>query len=182
MGALKLEDLPRYLYDEFITWEDNWELIYGIPYSMAPAPMIKHQSISNNIAWELKNKLADCSKGKALLPINWKISEDTVVQPDNSLICHTPSNEAYISKAPKMIFEILSKSTAKKDTTIKYDLYEKEGVKYYIIVDPEAQVAKIYKLFNGKYVKVDDVSDEVVKFTIEECDLEIDFDFSVIWS
>ncbi len=181
MGALKLEDLPRYTYDDYKNWEDRWELIYGVPYAMAPAPMIQHQSISNNIAWELKNLLKDCKRCKALLPVDWKIGEETIVQPDNSVICHTPTHEAYITKAPKIIFEILSKSTAKKDTTLKYDLYEKEGVKYYIIVDPNEQIAKVYELLHGKYVKVCDASDEVVLFKIEECSLEITFDFGKIW-
>lgn len=181
MGALKLEDLPRYTYDDYKNWEDRWELIYGVPYAMAPAPMIQHQSISSNIAWELKNSLKDCKKCKALLPVDWKIGEETIVQPDNSVICHTPTHEAYITKAPKIIFEILSKSTAKKDTTLKYDLYEKEGVKYYIIVDPNEQIAKVYELSSGKYVKVCDASDEVVVLKIEECSLDMDFDFGKIW-
>jgi Uma2 family endonuclease len=67
-----------------------------------------------------------------------------------------------------MIFEILSKSTAKKDTGIKFNLYEQEGVKYYIIVDPENEVAKVYKLHEGRYIKVPDVSDKKIEFYIKE--------------
>lgn len=180
MGAIKL-DPPRYIYEQYKLWEDNWELINGYPYAMAPAPMIKHQSISNKIARYLDIALENCEHCQALLPVDWKISEDTIVQPDNSVICHTPSNDAYITKAPKIIFEILSKSTEKKDTTIKYDLYEKEGVSYYIIVDPENSVAKVYKLHQGTYIKVIDASDEKVQFDIEECNTSFEFDFSKIW-
>ncbi len=181
MGALKLEDLPRYTYDDYKLWEDNWELIYGIPYSMAPAPMIKHQNISANIAWDLKGLFKDCQKCQVLMPVDWKISDDIVVQPDNSVICHNPANEAYITKAPKIIFEILSKSTAKKDKGIKYDLYEQEGVKYYIIVNPKESIAKVYKLEMGRYIKIIDATDEIVHFNIKECDAKIEFDFSKIW-
>ena len=182
MGALKLEDLPYYTYDDYKTWEGNdWELIYGQAYCMSPAPMLKHQSISNNIAWELKNSLKDCKKCKAYMPIDWKVSEDTVVQPDNSLVCHKPQHEAYITKAPKIIFEILSKSTAKKDKGLKFNLYEQEGVKYYIIVDTNEQLAKVYELKDGRYIKMIDASDESVEFEIKECDKTMNFDFSKIW-
>lgn len=182
MGALKLEDLPHYTYDDYKNWEGNeWELIYGQAYCMSPAPMIKHQSVSANIAWELKNSFEECKKCKSLLPIDWKIAEDTVVQPDNSVICHEPTNEAYITKAPKIIFEILSKSTAKKDKGLKFNLYEEEGVSYYIIVDTHETIAKVYELKEGKYIKMCDASDEVVNFEIENCNITIEFDFAKIW-
>ncbi|RUM72960.1 MAG: Uma2 family endonuclease, partial [Sulfurovum sp.] len=103
----------------------------------------------------------------------------TIVEPDNLVICHEPQNEAYITKAPKVIFEILSKSTAHKDKNLKYSLYEKEGVEYYIIVDPTESLAKVYKLHTGKYIKVCDASDESVSFTLDACDFT--FDFGKIW-
>jgi Uma2 family endonuclease len=181
MGALKIEDLPSYTYDDYKNWEDNWELIYGIAYAMSPAPMIKHQYITNNIGWELKNIFNDCKKCQVLMPIDWKISNETIVQPDNSVICHKPTHEAYITKAPKIIFEILSKSTAKKDKGLKFNLYEQEGVSYYIIVDPDEELAKVYRLKDGRYIKVCDASDEVVEFSIESCKEKLEFDFSKIW-
>lgn len=182
MGALKLEDLPHYTYEQYKTWEGNdWELIYGQAYCMSPAPMIKHQHISSKISWELQNLFKDCQKCQVLMPVDWKIAEDTIVQPDNSVICHEPTNEAYITKAPAIIFEILSKSTAKKDKGIKYDLYEQEGVKYYVIVDPDEEIAKVYKLHEGRYIKVCDASDEKVNLTLSTCKEDMLFDFSKIW-
>jgi Uma2 family endonuclease len=181
MGALKIEDLPHYTYEDYLLWEDRWELIYGIPYAMAPMPMIKHQRISSKIARVLEELFENCQKCQVLMPVDWKISDDIIVQPDNSVICHIPKNEAYISKAPKIIFEILSKSTAKKDLSVKYELYEQEGVEYYIIVDPDDEIAKIYELQNGKYLKMCDATDEKIDFTIKECEEKITFDFSKIW-
>ncbi len=182
MGSLKLEDLPYYTYDDYKNWEGNeWELIYGQAYCMSPAPMIKHQNISSKISWELQNLFINCDKCQVLMPIDWKISEDTVVQPDNSVICHEPQNEAYITKAPKIIFEILSKSTAKKDKGLKFNLYEREGVAYYIIVDPTEEIAKVYELKDGRYIKVCDASDEKVTFDIKECNNTMSFDFAKIW-
>jgi len=181
MGALRIEDIPRYTYDDYKIWEGNWELIDGYPYAMAPAPMIKHQKISNKIAYLLEDIFKECKRCQALLPIDWKISDTTIVQPDNSVICHQPLKDAYITQAPKIIFEILSKSTAKKDLTTKYDLYEKEGVEYYIIVDPKEEIAKVYRFQNGHYVKVCDTHDEKIDFDIQECNNTIKFDFGKIW-
>ena len=187
MGALKLEDLPRYTYEDYITWDGDWELIDGIAFSkngsvsMAPAPMIKHQNISSKISWELHNIFNNCKRCQVLMPVDWKISDDMIVQPDNSVICHNPTNQAYITKAPKIIFEILSKSTAKKDKEIKYKLYQQEGVKYYIIVDPKEEIAKVYELKDGRYIKICDATDEIVEFNIKECKSKMKFNFSKIW-
>ncbi len=142
-------------------------------------PMVKHQLISNKIARYLDEALENCKVCQALLPVDWKINNETIVQPDNLVICHNPHFEAYIKKAPKVIFEILSKSTAKKDLNLKYDLYEQEGVNYYIIVDPNDTIAKVYTLKNGRYIKLCDAYQDSVKFELEEC--SFDFDFAKIW-
>jgi Uma2 family endonuclease len=179
MGAIKKEYLPNYTYDDYKKWEGNWELIYGIPYAMAPAPMIRHQAVSNKIARYLDESLQKCKACQALLPIDWKIDDTTVVQPDNLIICHTPQNEAYIKKAPKVIFEILSKSTASVDKNLKYELYETEGVSYYIIVDPDESIAKVYRLKEGRYIKLCDAYEDSVDFDLEVCAFV--FDFGKIW-
>ena len=178
MGAVKIEDIPYYTYEDYKEWEGKWELIGGIAYAMSPAPMIKHQKISNNIAWLLKEALEDCPECHALLPVDWKISKDTIVQPDNLIVCYEPEG-AYITKAPVMVFEVLSPKTARKDTTVKFELYEREGVKYYIIVDPDDEIAKIYHLQEGRYIKVADATDEKVDFDLEKCRIEINF--SKMW-
>jgi len=179
MGAL--DYMPYYTYEDYIRWEGDWEIIDGIAYAMSPAPMLKHQSISSKIARNLEDIFENCKQCQALLPVEWKVSEDTIVQPDNLVICEKPTNKAYIRKAPKIIFEILSKSTAKKDLHVKYDIYEKEGVNYYIIVDPDDEIAKVYKLYNGSYMKVCDATDEKVEFELKECEEKLEFDFSKIW-
>ncbi|MCX6073014.1 MAG: Uma2 family endonuclease [Campylobacterales bacterium] len=178
MGALQLEDLPKYTYEDYCLWEGKWELIDGIVYAMSPMPMIEHQSISSKIARYLDEALQGCKKCRALLPVDWKIDDSTIVQPDNLVICY-PAKGAYITKAPTIIFEILSKSTATKDKGVKFRLYEAEGVKYYIIVDPLEKLAKVYELHEGKYIKVVDATTETTTFSLAEC--SFDFDFSKIF-
>lgn len=174
MGKVRLEDIPHYVIDDYFLWEGNWELINGIPYAMTPAPVIKHQRISQKIAGLLNEQLDECQHCHALLPVDWHIKEDTVVQPDNLVVCYRPSG-THITKAPTLIFEILSKSTAHKDTVTKFHLYETEGVKYYVLVDPADNVARIYQNKEGKYFKLTDATDETVDFDLGKCAISINF-------
>lgn len=178
MGTVRIENLPRYTYDDYAKWQGDWELIDGIPYAMTPAPTVEHQRISQKIARYLDESLDHCKHCQALLPVDWKISEDTVVQPDNLVICYQPQG-SYLNKAPVVIFEVLSKSTAAKDQSAKFDIYQREGVKYYVMVDPWAQVAKVFKLESGKYSKVVDAENDKLEFDLGPC--SIAFNFSRIW-
>lgn len=182
MSAVGSEtEYPHYTYEDYRHWEDRWELIEGIAYSMSPMPIIKHQKITNNIGWELKNILSECETCQALQPVDWKIRDDTIVQPDNLVICHEPTNEKYLTRAPEIVFEVLSPSTARKDLGIKFDLYEQEGVAWYFIVDPDEETAKVYRLHEGHYIKVGDFYDETFAFSIGKCASELSFDFAKIW-
>jgi Uma2 family endonuclease len=181
MGAVRLEDLPYYTYEDYLHFEGDWEIINGIAYNMSPAPMKKHQRVSQKISWILEEALKGCEKCEALLPVDYKIDEDTVVQPDNLVVCDEDMEGAYISKAPLVIFEILSKSTAYKDRNLKFNLYEREGVRYYCIVDPAESMAKLYRLSkDGRYIKVGDFLQQSYTFEIKECSFE--FDFAKIWA
>jgi len=42
MSTLKEVAYPRYTYDDYVNWEDRWELINGIAYSMVSALILKH--------------------------------------------------------------------------------------------------------------------------------------------
>ena len=55
-----------------------------------------------------------------------------------------------------------------------------EGVKCYIIVNPQNKVAKAFRLYeDGRFVKQGDFTNESFEFTLEDC--AFDFDFSKIW-
>lgn len=179
MGALE-RYRPHYTYQDYKLWEGQWELIEGIPYAMSPAPSILHQSLSTKISWQLSNLLQECESCQALLPIDWKISDETVVQPDNLVVCGAQLAGQYLTQAPSLIFEILSPSTAHKDRHLKFELYEREAVKYYVIADPETNVAKLYQLNSeGRYIKKLDASKQTYSFDFGDC--QMDFDFSKIW-
>jgi Uma2 family endonuclease len=145
--------LPHYTYDEYKNWEGKWELIEGIPHAMSPAPNIKHQRTSGNLYIELALALrtSNCSC-QVYQPIDYKISEDTVVQPDLLILCKQPKEAAYLNFPPSLVVEILSPSTAHKDRITKYELYEQQKIPYYLIVDIDKKLVEIYVLNNhGRY-------------------------------
>lgn len=177
MALSKMEHLPHYTYDDYINWEGKWELINGIPYAMSPLPNYEHQRINTKLLNLFSKSLELCAKCEVIMPIDWKINEDTIVQPDVSVICHERNNVIgnFLNFAPSIIVEILSPATAKKDQTLKYEIYEREGVKYYIIVNPIKKVVEIFQLLNGKYVKVKETAEEAFDFELEECSFSLDF-------
>lgn len=180
MGALlKSEYLPRYTYDDYVQWEGDWELIEGVPYSMSPAPTIRHQSLTGTLHWKIAQQLKNCPHCQTLQAVDWKISEDTTVQPDNLIVCPKAMGQ-YLTRAPQLIIEILSPSTAHKDRTIKFDLYEREGVRWYILINPKDQVAHIFERIDGKYRKQTDATIETHTFIIND-DCRVEIDFNELW-
>ena len=175
MEALKLNELPSYTYQDYKNWEGNWELIQGIPYAMAPSPVKIHQKLMVAILSQFFEKLKNCKNCEILIEEDWKIDEKNVLRPDVSIVCND-SNPDFISKTPKIVFEIVSPSTAIKDENIKFRIYEKENVKYYILVYPDTLIAKIYENRNFKYKKIGEFDFEKFEFDLVECKIEISFD------
>ena len=111
-----------------------------------------------------------------------------MLRPDVVLICDEP-NEAYITKAPEIVVEIVSKSSARNEKVnrkardaalgyehYKFDRYEAEKVNYYILVYPNELYAKAYRLVNGKYDKQGDFSRDSYELDDTTCGVSIDFD------
>jgi len=177
MDAIKLESFQYYTYDDYIKWEDRWELIDGIAYSMSPAPYPKHQKIVARVWQELNSHLEclDTNCEAYISPIDWKISENTVVQPDVAIFCED-DNRQFFSKTPPLIVEVLSKATALKDVTTKFKLYEKEKVEFYIIVEPNQEEGDIFILEDGEYRLLKHINrDDKFEFTSNLCRGSIDF-------
>ena len=163
---LSLDLNKRYTYADYLTWMDDKarELINGFIKTMSPAPRSIHAEVNSNIMWELKS-VVKRNKGKCKVyhapfdvrfPRNGETANDkidTVVQPDVCVICDLSKiDKLGCCGAPDMIVEILSLSTAKKDMTEKFTLYEESGVKEYWIAHPEEKTIIVFILQeNGKY-------------------------------
>ena len=170
-----VEVIEHYTYDDYKQWQGDWELINGVPVSMAPSPMKIHQNIASLIIIELGNQLTDCNRCEVLGEIDYKISDDTVLRPDIVLTCDE-TNEEYLLKTPEIIVEIASKSTIKKDEKYKFEIYQSQKVKYYIIVYPDDLIAKVYKLDDKVYDLQGTFTTEKYDFSDTTCKLSLDFE------
>ncbi len=144
--------IPLYTYDDWVGWEGRWELIEGHPIAMSPMPVPEHQRIASELRTELTLALRKigCKDCKAYDPIDYKITENTIFEPDILIVCGK-INKKFLDFPPAMIVEILSQSTEERDRGIKYQYYEQEGVKYYLMVDIKKKNLEIYELVKGKY-------------------------------
>jgi Uma2 family endonuclease len=176
-GAVKI--LPYYTYDDYVQWEGKWEIIDGIPYAMSPAPTPRHQIIGANLLAEFRFALKGCSHCKVSQPIDYKIAEDTILQPDVLVICKD-ANKAFIDFPPALVTEILSPSTALKDRHSKFSLYERAHIPYYLIISPDTEEAELYVLEGDEYGLKEKGKSFSFTFSFEEvCSATIDF--SEIW-
>ncbi len=169
---------PYYTYEDYCQWEGNWELIEGMPYAMSPAPVPLHQRVSILLSIQIEKALEKCKKCKLYAPIDWKIAEDTVVQPDLLIVCDKIEKK-FLDFAPVLVVEILSPATASKDRGEKMELYQSQQVKYYLIADPQFKKLEIHEFINSQYQPVA-INPDNYRFTLHHhCDIEVNF--SEIW-
>ena len=149
--------IPHYTISDWEQWEGDWELIDGLPVSMSPSPVIKHQRL-NGIIWnKLENALSKCTKCLVIQEIDWEITKDTVVKPDLVIVCGDRDKlleQKRLVDTPELVVEILSESTERKDRETKYFLYEENGVPSFILVNPHNNNIEVYELKNKKYTLV----------------------------
>ena len=170
---------PYYTYEDYCQWKGNWELIEGMPYAMAPMPIPQHQNTNGNLYSAFKDSLAKgCRKCKVYLPIDWKITDDTIVQPDLLVVCDKIEKK-YLDFPPVLVVEILSPATASKDRGEKMELYQQQQVKYYVIVDPHFKKVEVYEYFNGQYEPVA-INPEIYPFVLHN-DCTADVNLLDIW-
>ncbi|OPZ83812.1 MAG: hypothetical protein BWY74_04370 [Firmicutes bacterium ADurb.Bin419] len=179
--------LPRpeqkYSYVDYLTWDENerWEILDGVPYMQA-APSRIHQEISMELATQfhtyLKGKTCRVFAAPFCVRLDVeKNNEDirNVVEPDITIVCdNSKLDERGCIGSPDMIIEILSPSTGKNDKLIKFNKYEKAGIKEYWIVEPEQKLISVFLLQpNGRYGRPEVYSEEnTIKVSIFQ-DLEI---------
>ncbi len=168
---------PNYTVKDYENWEGDWELIEGVPYALA-SPSFEHQRIVLRIARFLDEQLEEkCPECKVGIDTDYVIDEHTVVRPDVFVVCGEVKGK--ILNTPRVIFEVVSEGTAEKDERLKFELYEREGVEFYVIVLPSLKKAKAYKLTEGRYVKLKDVIKDILELNVDGCSVSLDF--SKIW-
>ncbi len=171
-GAVKI--LPHYTYSDYEQWEGQWELIDGIPYAMSPLPVPKHQKIAMALGSEFTVMLKNCKQCTAYQPIDYRISDDTILQPDMLVVCGEITKK-YLDFPPALVVEILSPATALKDRHSKYPIYESQAIPYYLIISPDTEEVEVYKLGGGIYSLEQKGKNFSYQFSLGNCTATIDF-------
>ncbi|MEQ8706743.1 MAG: Uma2 family endonuclease [Phaeodactylibacter sp.] len=154
----QLDPSKKYTYTDYLGWQldEMVELIRGKIVRMSPAPNTRHERISSNffliIGGHLKNQKYQAFR--APFDVHLPAGEgETVVQPDICVVFDPDKLDMHgCNGAPGWIIEVLSRSTAHKDLTDKFELYEQAGVQEYWVVHPEEGTLIIFQLDdNNRY-------------------------------
>ncbi len=168
---------PRYTYNDYKNWKEDWELVNGYPYQMTPSPSAAHSIALVNFITQGKNSLKFNKNCSCILftELDWKINEETVVRPDMMIICGKTSAD-YLEFPPVLVLEIISPNNIKRDRVIKFELYREQGVRYYLLADYLKKTVEVYELIDNFYKQTKSNTFELDKTCI------IEFDFEDVWS
>ena len=154
-------DTENWTYYDYKNWElkegERYEIINGEAYAMA-APNTEHQAM----LMELSKQFAVFLTGKPckVFPAPFDVrlfyeedeSDDTVVQPDISIICDKKKlGIEGCHGAPDLVVEILSPSNSAIEMLVKFNTYKEAGVREYWVLNPKKKDLSVY-LFNGENV------------------------------
>ena len=87
---------------------------------------------------------------------------------------------AWFDIAPDWVCEIISPSTHKRDRSTKRDVYAREDIRHYWIVDPVERLIEVFELVDGRWVLVTTAQDNL-KASLAPFD-EVPFDLGRLWA
>ena len=151
MGKPMLRSKPRKTVDDYMALPvegHGVELIRG-EFAVSPSPQARHQIVVGNLLVALHAYLERRPIGKAIVcPLDVIFGPDTVVQPDLILIRteRLPILTDRVRGTPDLLIEVLSPGTVDRDRFVKRELYERNGVAEYWIVDPDARTVEVFSL------------------------------------
>ncbi len=157
-------------YQEYLSRpeDERWEIIDGVAYNMVPAPNTRHQTILVNLTLVVGNALRNSMCRLFVAPTDVVLSEENVVEPDVFVVCDpTKMTERCIRGAPDVVFEIISPSSTKKDRLVKRRLYERFGVKEYVLVDPDGPCVERFLLDESGRYGVSEIFDSSQTLTLK---------------
>jgi Uma2 family endonuclease len=149
-----------FTYADYKNWNPDeigrYELIYGVAYAMA-GPNARHQSM----LMELSKQIAVYLTGKSckVYPAPYDVrlfydedeGDDTVVQPDISVICDQKKRGPEGCRgAPDFVAEILSPSNTASEMERKFKLYRQAGVREYWVLDGESGILHTHRFEDGQ--------------------------------
>jgi Uma2 family endonuclease len=160
-AALSIEE-EHFTYREYKEWElaegERYELINGVAYAMS-APAMYHQAILTALTAKFYNFFEGKPCKVYAAPIDVRLfyeedeSDDTVVQPDLTVICDEKKRGGEGCRgAPDLVIEILSPSNTAIEMARKFDLYREAGVREYWVVSTEPKTLVTYRFQQGEII------------------------------
>lgn len=154
---LPRREVPRHTYAEYLTWpqDQRYELIDGVTYAMAAAPVRRHQRLVFEVARQIGDALDGGTCEVNVAPFDVRLPDGdeadeavvTVVQPDITVVCDPfKLDERGCRGAPDWIIEVLSPTSAGQDQVRKLALYERHGIREYWLAHPGDRIVTVYRL------------------------------------
>ena len=136
---------------------DDYEIIEGVKI-MAASPYWEHVNVTANLIATI-GAYARINKLGVAFADNFDVHfpDGSLFRPDFIFVSAEKVKNLFANKnttlhgVPDMVAEIFSRSTMKRDVGIKKDVYERNGVREYWIIDPWRENIDVYILRDGKY-------------------------------
>ncbi len=123
-----------------------------------------------NLIYQVKNEIKNNCDCFVFTELDWKIDKENVVRPDLMIVFGEMKSD-YLEFPPVLIVEVISQSSVQKDRTIKFELYQEQGVKYYLMTDYTKETVEVFQLIDNKYRSI-----EINQFVLtNNCTIEFDF-------
>ena len=128
---------------------NDYEIIEGVKF-MAPSPGWGHVNVTANLI-KLIGSYASINKLGVVSADNFDVHfpDGSLFRPDFLFVSAEKAKKFFKSK--NMTLHGVPKSTMKRDVGIKKDVYERNGVREYWIIDPWRETIDAYILRDGKY-------------------------------
>jgi Uma2 family endonuclease len=166
--------------------DNRYELIEGELF-VSRAPGLNHQHISDNLVVIFRAYLDRHPIGKVVSAPGVIFTEISAVIPDLVFMSHESRDRIAVADrirgAPDLIIEILSPGPEnyRRDRIVKSQLYARQGVREYWLVDPENHQVEVYALKDEELVPAATygVSDELRSDLLPGFNCRVDLIFRV---
>jgi Uma2 family endonuclease len=155
---------PKLTYEDYLLFPEDGrrhEIIDGEHFVTA-APFLRHQRLSWRLGGYFFKFLEEHPLGEFFqAPVDVLLSPHDIVQPDLLFVSAERAHilkKRYVRGAPDLVVEIVSESTRRRDQALKLRRYERFGVREYWLVDPDRGSVTVYRLRDGEFVRVADLS------------------------
>lgn len=164
---------PLYTLDDYSLWQGDWELWEGMAIAMSPSPFGIHQAIVSRLCRLIGGAIESAAcDAETLVELDWIVNQNTVVRPDVIVVCgQTPVR--HLERTPTLIAEVLSDSTRQNDYGYKRQLYRREAVGVYVIVDPNVEAVEVDRRQPDGSYQTFHAGEELVLRICEDCEFTI---------